>query len=90
MDLIIDVARRLGFKARVDRVSFKRSNVPVIVLFAWYPDDEACGVHAVVWDPFERRVIDPGTDHAFKHPTSFYHDKWKASNYLTIAVTGKL
>lgn len=82
---MISVARRLGFRARLV-AQFKHLGRPAILPFAWSPGVRGTGIHCVVWDPFESRVIDPGYDNLTSEQ---YIQRWKNSGFGAIAITGK-
>jgi hypothetical protein len=87
-DHMLRVINRLGFTAKYHTGSFKHLKCPVIVPFAWFPPDTDW-IHCVVWDPFEKRYIDPGPDHERHMSQDEYSKLWSKSDYRVIVVTGK-
>jgi hypothetical protein len=86
---MLRAVRRLGFSA-VLADSFKQSKRPAIAFFSWVPEAMPDGnVHAVVWDPFNKQLIDVGYDHDRGLSDRFYLDLWKRSNFKSIVVTGR-
>ena len=90
---IIKVIRRLGFTAEFRDGPPHEAKTPAIAFLSYhrpgeaYPGDpNAC--HAVVWDPFEEKFIDPGPgeEHASKDR---YVSLWKNNKYPSIVLTGK-
>jgi hypothetical protein len=88
---IVRAVRRLGFSVVVgDR--FKRQlRWPTIAFFSWVPGAKSSdnNVHALVWDPFAKRLIDVGYDHDRGLSNDFYLGLVKRSNYRSLVVTGK-
>lgn len=81
--------RRLGFSTVLSPRSFIDARVPAILVFDWEPGAEWTSRHSVVWDPFEARIIDPGSDWERHQPRSFYFNLWKKSGYAAMLVTGR-
>jgi hypothetical protein len=79
------VIRRLGFSVVV-RDSYLGTMRPSIVPIAWSPGSPNTAVHAVVWDPWAKRVLDPGWDHP---STERLKEMWKRSGYQVLTVTGR-
>jgi len=90
---MLKVIQRLGFT-----VEFRKENpcdvdLPVVTFLSYhlpgraYPGDpNAC--HAVVWDPFKKRFLDPGPNQ--EHNTNaYYAELWKNNKYDSIVLTGK-
>ena len=87
-------------RAALDRLGFKTSTVtnlavnrgPVIVSFAWNPERRGGCRHAVVWDPFARRFIDPGNANGYvaHDEGEKFLDLWKRSGWRATVVTGRV
>lgn len=88
-DQMIKVVRRLGFSCSLQD-SHRGLMRPVIVPFSWMPGCSYSSVHCVVWNPWEKRFIDPGWDHDRNLPNSYYLDLIKRSNYSVLAITGRV
>jgi len=86
---MVNALRRLGFEAAIED-DFKKLKVPAIVPFKWVHLSKWSGVHAVVWNPFDRKFVDPGSDHDRGLDNLFYENKWRKSNFSVVAVTGKI
>lgn len=89
---IVNVIHKLGFTAKHHAGQFRHIDRPVIVPFSWLAgnEDHADAVHAVVWDPFEKRILDPGLDHERSLTNGQYFNLWRLSKYDVIIVTGKV
>ena len=89
---MLRVIDALGFQAKPSGAIFQHKR-PAIVTFSWNPKNDpnvdTTGVHAVVWNPWQKRFIDPGTDYALDHPNSKYINLWKQSGFRAIIITGK-
>jgi hypothetical protein len=78
---MLAVVRRLGFEAIASR-SFKRFKRPTVLPFKW-PSYLGAGVHCVVWDPSQKKTIDPGCDN---YTTEEHIDYWRKSGYAAIVL----
>jgi hypothetical protein len=90
-DRMVKTIRKLGFCVRVTD-DFRKFKRPAIVTFSWYPSFNSLrdsSIHSVVWDPWERRFIDPGPDMLYGKKNSEYVKLWKLSNYKALVVTQK-
>jgi hypothetical protein len=85
---MVGAIRRLGFSA-VWKKTYKAATSPVILVFSWLPYNGMGMNHGVVWDPYEKRIIDPGYDHDYGHKPDFYFNLWKRSGYSALHITGK-
>jgi len=88
-DQMLSMIHRLGFKGRIVESCPERLKNPTIFIFDWSPD-LGSGTHAVVWDPFKRKILDPGPDASYNRSNKFYFNLWKRSRYASCVVTGKL
>lgn len=85
---MMHVIQQLGFSS-LETTRFRPHQRPAIVFFAWCPERASSGIHGVVWDPFTKRLIDPGYDHDRCLPERFYLRLWKQSNFKSLVITGR-
>lgn len=85
---MVRVIKKLGFESEIVD-EYKSHHLPAIVPFAWHPGEKTTGVHAVVWNPFRKKFIDPGFDHDRMLEKKFYESKWRESHYSAVIVTGR-
>lgn len=84
---MLRVVRRLGFKARTSSRLVKTRH-PTIVVFKWQPTVPTSLCHSVVWDPFDRRFVDPGWDDG-NITNERYTSLWRDSGTRTLVISGR-
>ena len=89
---IIKALKKLGFSSKIGELtsSYKKEKLPAICMLAWQPFRRDSLKHSIVWDPFNKKFIDPGTPVELTNKTKYYQDKIMRSNYAPVIVTGKI
>ena len=83
--------RRLGFRATVEP-THEGLRCPCVLYYECDPGIAGSLVHALVWDPFAERCIDPAEDDGklSAGDQSAALDRWRRTGWSVIAVRGKL
>lgn len=87
---VVRAIERLGFRTSMAR-TFRRHRRPAIISFEWEPGSRSFA-HSVVWDPAQRRLLEPAEPDRHMHPDEElrYLDLWRRSDWAVIVVTGRL
>lgn len=85
-DRMSSTFRRLGFHVN-HSATFRDHKRPAVLVFEWEPGMPSSDRHAVVWDPFSERFLDPGYGPNF-HNTDRYLTLWQKTGYRATIVTG--
>ena len=89
---VVAALKKLGFSAKIGKwtSSYKKKKLPAICMLAWQPSRRDSLKHAIVWDPFSKKFIDPGTPVIVPDVISYYQNKIMRSNFAPVIVTGKI
>lgn len=79
----------LGFHTKISS-TFRWSQRPAIVTVSWDPNSSDPTCHSVVWDPYQKKFLDPGADHDHgRYNANHFMKLWKNCGYSVVIVTGQ-